>query len=288
LGFELSDLITLLPASLLTFIKVSQKGVKPLLRFASQIFLYFLLPFIVGIILSAILRTFQISLRDWAIQVGFLIYNIALFVSLYLFWKNNRLWQVILALVQLVGVILLTLGIPLVAASQTQLSTQVQLTQNIQFYPVFQAIDIFLQDSSIFIWLFLIIFFLPMLFGAEVGKITIEKKVLSKITGLVLKHPVPLLKEYEQIESIVFVRTNIWDRLCISKKYFPAKVSAEVNNYVFSEDVSLFLVETFKNTIACYFTKINSDTGKLIIIDRETVVAMAVEESAEKKSVKPS
>ena len=40
---------------------------------------------------------------------------------------------------------------------------------------------------------------------AEVGKIAIEKKVLSQITSLVLKQPISLLKEYELLESIDFV-----------------------------------------------------------------------------------
>jgi hypothetical protein len=283
LGIELSDLITLLPASLITVIKVFPNGIKQLLGLSFRIFLYFLLPFIIGIIVGAILRFEQISLGNWALQSGFLIYNIALFTSFYLFWKRNRTWLLILDLVQLAGVILLSLGISLATTSQNQLSNQVQLTQHIQLYSVFQTIYIFLQEVSICSWLLLIVFLIPMAFGAEVGKIAIKEKILSQITSLVLKLPISLLKEYEQLEPIDLGRTSIWGRLWFTTKLLPAKATLAVHNYIFTEGVSFFLVETFKNTIACYLTDMNSKPGKLIIIDREAVLAIVLEPPSHKK-----
>jgi hypothetical protein len=254
LGVELSDLITLLPSSLLTIVKVIPKGIKALMSLVFRIVFWLLLPVFIGIFLGTYIRTTQFRLGDTGLQIGFLLYSVSMWVSCYFFWRENKLWQTILGFIQLIGIVLFTIDMPVPSVNSSQVSTQVSLTAHMWFYPSFQAISVVLREASIFVWLLMIFFFLPMIFGVEIGRIAVEEKVLSQITSLVLKQPLSLLNNYEKKKS--------------------AKSGS--HTYVFPEGVSLFLVETYQNTIACYLIKESGDKN-LFVIEREAVFAMSLE-----------
>lgn len=258
LGFELSDFINMLPAAILAMLKLIQSAVWPIIKELLKFFLFYILPALLGIFISILLKEKgwmpSLTKPGFILQIGSILYLFGGLGSLLLPDKAKwyRIGFSLCWVLQVVGIFLISASIPR-QSPQTQPSNTVD-TFN------FNIVTRIIWEFDLVLILIFLIFAPPTLLGKKMADISLQEKILSRVSQLILKEALPNLKDFKQNE-----------------------VSDEtgVHAYTFTDTTPLYLVTSFRNSMALYMPQINQQppqiNGKMILIAQELIYSIELQ-----------
>ena len=260
-GFNVIDLLTLVPTIFLLLFNI-------LLNFAKRVFSWALLAIIIPAVVAFIVRSLILAVSgpietkyaSLLQAAGLLIWFLA--AGLLAFRKeNSNLSKGILILATSLAITLIVLFSQTIASSPQ--------TQNTSSNP-----------SEVAFLLILFLLTLPLFtfaFGIWLAEIAIREKLLSSVTRLVVKTPLPLaqfnhIKIASQPEE-QSTKKNHW----LFQNDFPVQIQPDTYVWDFTEN-ELYLIAAFSNSVIFFVTGdvVKSERGKMLIVANEQVLSMEI------------
>jgi hypothetical protein len=256
-GFNIADLLTLIPATFLLFIKAGQF----LINF---ILFYFVLPIVIAYITSAIPLNKNIEELlggNVAIaNIGVIVWMISTTVGAFLF-SSGKKGLIISIIICCIGAALFGLTVSPLGYSTT--NSQISILN----YPLVSGI-LNLINQILALLLVVELFFAPYLIGIAMGDLSIKQKLLSEISQLILKESVPIKGTIKSTQSVRKVKNNV-----------------QVYEYNWVENKPIYLIAAFSQTTAIFLPPATRDDerGEMLLLRNELINSMVLKGYKEEK-----
>lgn len=266
LGLQIGDIITLIPASIVTLFSLAFRMLRKLVWWAIGALGYIVVLFLISYILSRLfIGSSFVALLGPSSPIVFVVSIELLVFFLAEGLRKRRWWVVGMIVLQVVSLAVLMASPP---SSPVTSPSPVSEAFTTLVYPV----------SAEFLVGLAIIFaaVLPTMLGQRVAETSLREHMLSTVASLLLRQPYPALEPFVQPVLPARRPPAPWHQRWFAQPVVPVAIEPDVYHYRFVADDELSLVASFADTLALFLKPSPRAPGGLVLVARDSVIAMAL------------
>lgn len=277
LGFQISDLITLLPTVIVTMISISWRALRYMVFWLSTFVGFEIFVVGVGIFVGELLRNNEIIPAMIITQLGLLCFIIGIFIALYFIYPIHKKlkWAMLAFFLQIVGIILMYSG-------QTNLSDPLILSEFFFDNDLVLLLVIIVRELTV-LTIVICSLALPIVFGMQMGNIALQGKTLSKIISITTNFPIHQLDSWSNnnnnntLSNRIHVPVEPWH----AKAFVSLSMKPDVYVYRFDNKYTAYMVDIFTDRTGVYFLRDDdkSGAGFLLLVKQELIQAIELAET---------
>jgi hypothetical protein len=225
-------------------------------------------------------------LKDAFFQIGYL-----LFLAASLFYASRRLecdfgsraclWQVLSFVLQVVGIILITVSLLASGAPAPNVSSS-NVDDMIDNVPYLGLLEKVASEISVVAFGFTSFFLLPVVAGAKTAEIAVDERILSQVASLSSTQKLPSLKNHLSHETGSTPKSESISvkRMWFSRLNVELDVAPSFHNYCFGLDEPLYLLQNFHGRLALYFPADEDRESRLFLLSDDLVQVLVLYSSS--------